>query len=240
MFGKRGRIVSAAAIFAGCTFALTPAVGRVESVLGERSLPVSLKALGSIASFTPVTNDERLARRYAQALSTARTQGFRFTPTAGSVSGRRSITIVVRAPDLGLLGGTRSASSSIGLGPVSYNLGSGRGLSRFAMEGSGSRAEAIPLVSAAALVPPRSFKLEEHRRLSANVELESVGSAAVVPQTLAGERGFAVDVGSAYALTRNLDVTAGVRYRGRQNRLGPITDDAQDSQAVYLGTTFKF
>jgi len=47
-------------------------------------------------------------------------------------------------------------------------------------------------------------------------------------------------VGSAYALTHNLDVTAGVRYRGRQNRLGPLTDDAQDSQAVYLGTTFKF
>ncbi|CAN5169714.1 hypothetical protein BH10PSE13_BH10PSE13_00980 [soil metagenome] len=241
MFGNWGRYAAGAAIFAGCTLALTPAVGRVESVLGSTSLPaVSLKALGSIASFTPVTNDERLARRYAQALSTARTQGFRFTPTAGSISGRRSITIVVRAPDLSLIAGTRSGTSSIGLGPVAYNLGAGRGLSRFAMEATASRAESVPLVSAAALVPPRSFKLEERKRLSTNIELESVGQAAIVPQTLAAERGFAVDVGSAYALTHNLDVTAGVRYRGRQNRLGPLTDDAQDSQAVYLGTTFKF
>lgn len=241
MFGNWGRYAAGAAIFAGCTLALSPAVGRVESVLGTHSLPaVSLRALGSIASFTPVTNDERLARRYAQAFSTARTQGFRFTPTAGSISGRRSITIVVRAPDLGLIAGSRPGTSSIGLGPVAYNLGSGRGLSRFAMEATAQRSEAVPLVSAAALAPPRSFKLEERKRLSTNIELESVGQAAIVPQTLAGERGFAVDVGSAYALTHNLDVTAGVRYRGRQNRLGPLTDDAQDSQAVYLGTTFKF
>lgn len=241
MFGARGRYAAGAAIFAGLSLALSPASGRVESVLGSNALPaVSLKALGSIASFTPVTTDQRLARRYAQAISTARTQGFRFTPTAGSISGRRSITIVVRAPDLSLIANSRSGTSSIGLGPVAYNLGSGRGLSRFAMEATAQRAEAVPLVSAAALTPPRSFKLEERKRLSTNIELESIGQAAIVPQTLAGERSIALDVGSAYSLTRNLDVTAGVRFRGRQNRLGPLTDDAQDSQAVYLGTTFKF
>lgn len=239
VFGNLGRFAAGAAIFAGFALALTPAVGRVESVLNGQSGAVSLTALGSIGSFTPVTTDERLARRYAQAASTARSQGFRFTPSVGSVSGRRSITIVVRAPDLNVIAAGRP-TSSIGLGPVAYNLGASRGLSRFATEVSNSRMELVPLVSPAALAPPRGFKLEGQKRLSTNVEFESLAQTGAAPQTLAGEKGYAVDVGSSYALTRNLDVTAGVRYRGRQNRLGAITDDAQDSQAVYLGTTFKF
>ncbi|MFT3964885.1 MAG: hypothetical protein QM690_03245 [Sphingobium sp.] len=246
MLGNWGRYATGAAIFAGFALALTPAVGRVESVLGAngRGGAVSLTALGSIGSFTPVTNDERLARRYAQAFSTARTQGFRFTPTAGSMSGRRSITIVVRAPDLNIIANGRSGSaSSIGLGPVAYNLGAARGLSRFATEVSSARMErmeSVPLVAPSALTPPRNFKLESQKRLSTNIEFESLAATGAAPQTLVGEKAYAVDVGSSYKLTRNLDVTAGVRYRGRQNRLGALTDDAQDSQAVYLGTTFKF
>ncbi len=239
MFGNWGRYATGAAIFAGCTLALSPAVGRVESVLTGRPTSVSLASLGSIGSFTPVTSDDRLARRYASAITTARTQGFRFTPSVGSMSGRRSITIVVRAPDLGLIAGARTPSN-IGLGPVAYNLGSARGLSRFATEISGLRSEAVPLVAPSALTPPRGFSLEERKRLSTNVEFESLTQTGAAPQTLAGEKGYAVDLGSSYKLTRNLDVTAGVRYRGRQNRLGALTDEAQDSQAVYLGTTFKF
>ena len=59
------------------------------------------------------------------------------------------------------------------------------------------------------------------------------------PQTLVGERGFAVDVGSSYSLARNLDVTAGVRYRSDRERLARL-DERRDSQAVYLGTAFRF
>ncbi|MCE7795047.1 opacity family porin [Sphingobium sufflavum] len=241
MHGNWGRFAAGAAIFAGCSLALSPAVGRVESVLTGRSATVSLDALGSIGSFTPVTSDARLARRYAAAVTTARSQGFRFTPSVGSMSGRRSITVVVRAPDLSVINGARSSTpSTIGLGPVAYNLGSARGLSRFATEISGLRGDAVPLVAASALTPPHGFKLEERKRLSTNIELESLTATGAAPLTLAGEKGYAVDLGSSYKLTRNLDVTAGVRYRGRQNRLGTLTDEAQDSQAVYLGTTFKF
>jgi hypothetical protein len=243
--GNRRGLAAGAAIFAGFCLALTPAVGRVDSVLGNRPGPVSLEALGSIGSFTPVTNDKRLARAYAQALSSARTQGFRFTPTAGSLSGRRSITIVVRAPDIGTISDLRGASpssSSIGIGPVAYNLGAARGLGRFAAEVSSSR-EAEPLVSASALTPPRNFELDKSRRLTASLAFESqgvTGATPASPATLAGERSNAVDVASSYRLTHNLDVTAGVRYKDRQNRLSALTDDARDSQAVYLGTNFKF
>lgn len=233
-------MVAGGAIFATCCLALSPAVGRVESVLGQRSGAVSLQALGSIGSFTPVTSDKRLARAYAQALTNARSQGFRFTPTVGSLSGRRSITIVVRAPDLdGADTRPATSASSIGLGPVAYNLGSARGLSRFAAEATGSH-EADPLVPAAALTLPRGFTIERPKRLSTNVAVEGQAMSGAALAALAGEKSYAVDVASSYSLTRNLDVTAGIRYRDRQNRISALTDDARDSQAVYLGTKFKF
>src|SRR3546814_16513597 len=49
----------------------------------------------------------------------------------------------------------------------------------------------------------------------------------------------AVDVVSSYRLTKNIDVTAGVRYRS-DDRVEPLTDSRRDSQAVYIGTAFRF
>jgi hypothetical protein len=49
-----------------------------------------------------------------------------------------------------------------------------------------------------------------------------------------------VDLGGAYRVTRNLDVTAGVRLSQDRDRLAPLTDSVQDSQAVYVGTQFRF
>jgi hypothetical protein len=41
-------------------------------------------------------------------------------------------------------------------------------------------------------------------------------------------------------LTRNLDVTGGVRYKIQEDRLQPLADNRRDSQAVYIGTAFRF
>ena len=51
---------------------------------------------------------------------------------------------------------------------------------------------------------------------------------------------YSVDVGGAYSLTRNIAVTGGVRYRIDHDRLSAVTDARRDSQAVYVGTAFKF
>jgi len=48
------------------------------------------------------------------------------------------------------------------------------------------------------------------------------------------------DLGGAVRVTRNLNVTAGVRYSQERDRIAPLTDGEQDSQAVYLGTQFRF
>ena len=54
------------------------------------------------------------------------------------------------------------------------------------------------------------------------------------------ETGYAVDVGGAYSLTRNIAVTGGVRYKIEEDRVSALKDERRDSQAVYVGTAFKF
>ncbi len=49
-----------------------------------------------------------------------------------------------------------------------------------------------------------------------------------------------VDVGAAYNINRRVAVTGGVRYRVDQDRVATLSDQRRDSQAVYVGTAFKF
>lgn len=221
--------------------AFSPALSAVRASLAPaKAGPVSLKALGSIGSFTPVTNDPRLARAYASAATNAQRKGFRFTPASGATSGSRALTVLVRAPTLAA--GEESpaiSASTVAIAPVAYSLGSARGLRALSAADAGTRRSLDPIVSDLARPETRSFSLETSRRFSANVRLD--GSAPVAaPQIVASDNVYAVDVGSRYALTRNLDVRAGVRYNSPRNRLSPLTDEAQDSQAVYIGTAFKF
>jgi hypothetical protein len=73
-------------------------------------------------------------------------------------------------------------------------------------------------------------------RLSVD-ELEKTGRAPGTFET-AGQP--TVDLGGSYRVTGNLNVTAGVRYSADRDRIAPLTDGKQDSQAVYLGTQFRF
>ena len=49
-----------------------------------------------------------------------------------------------------------------------------------------------------------------------------------------------LDVGSSYSLSRHIALTGGVRYNIERQRLPALQDDRRDSQAVYVGTAFKF
>jgi hypothetical protein len=49
-----------------------------------------------------------------------------------------------------------------------------------------------------------------------------------------------LDVGSSYSLSRHIALTGGVRYNIERDRLSALQDDRRDSQAVYVGTAFKF
>jgi len=246
-----GRIAGVAAIAAVGSLALTPAISAALAAVStpNQELPVSLKMLGSIGSFTPVTNDDRLAQAYAKAARESQSRGFRFTPSSGSVNGRQ-LTILVRAPGATSLSsdGTRErVLPNLGVAPVAYRLGVTKGLERFS---AGTRLDPAipdPVIETKMVEPVPSYTLRAKKdRFSTNIQVQdreaTVASPAEdTPQTLGTEKSYAVDLSSSYSLTRNLNVQAGVRYKGPSNRLAPtLTDQTQDSQAVYVGTTFKF
>ena len=49
-----------------------------------------------------------------------------------------------------------------------------------------------------------------------------------------------LDAGASYSLSRRIALTGGVRYNIERERLSALQDQRHDSQAVYVGTAFKF
>jgi hypothetical protein len=250
---QTGIVAMMGTVLVAGSLALTPGLAAVQNALGHASaLPdtrVSLRMIGSIGSFTPVTRDQRLATAYVRASqgTDLASQGhdFKFTPTSGTISGERSLTIVVRASRESVLA-ARRAANGLSITPMAYNLGVTKGLARFAGEGALDESEPKPMLESKLKLPAETFTLAERpKRFSANIQLAprqqmAAAPTAAGPATLGSEKTYSVDLSSSYSLTRNLDVKAGVRYRGPGNRLVPMTDQAQDSQAVYVGTSFKF
>jgi hypothetical protein len=124
------------------------------------------------------------------------------------------------------------------MAPVAYSLGVGVGWKRFALSGDVTRIDSgvLPGGREAADVA-LSYNA---RKWSTRVQLAADRPTGNAPRTIAGNDSVSLDVGGAYRLTRNLDVTAGVRYRSERNRLEALTDNRRDSQAVYVGTAFRF
>jgi hypothetical protein len=239
MTSKGGYLGWAVAAAAGVTLVLSPAVGAAADLIAVRSSnPVSLGSLGSIGSFTPATKDPRLSAAYASAVLNGGRKTFRFTPTSGSTSGRRSITVLVRAEDDVPVRMERTIPS-VGITPVAFNLNVARGWRKFALPDSVGRA-AIDPIPVEAPIATRSFSLEQgKKRFSTNVLVDSKSDVGASSASV-DEKAYSLQVGSSYSLSRNLNVTAGMRYSGRVSRLAPIADDRKDAQAVYLGTIFKF
>ncbi len=244
MYAGAARIAVMGAGLAAIALALSPSIAAVMSTRdGGQEAKVSLKMLGSIGSFTPVTRDRRLARAYADAARVSQTRGFRFTPASGAMTGERSLTVLVRATDDSAL--VKRSQPSVGLAPVAYSLVKAKGLDRFAGEGAVGTKELNPIVGSVQM-PTSDFAIQaKPKRFSTNLQLEprdvtAATPTAETPATLGTEKSYSVDLSSSYSLTKNLAVQAGVRYKGPDNRLVPLTDQAKDSQAVYVGTKFKF
>ncbi|MEK7343742.1 MAG: hypothetical protein AABZ73_07955, partial [Pseudomonadota bacterium] len=89
----------------------------------------------------------------------------------------------------------------------------------------------------------KNFSLDDGKkdRFSTKVLLETRREPVASVKNPSADKDYSLDLASSYSLTRNLNVTAGVRYNNSvAGRLAPMTDERQDSQAVYLGTVFKF
>ena len=187
-------------------------------------------------SFTPAAADPRLAAVFAR--GGLDTGGFRFTPTDARRD-NRAVTVVVRArTNRADTSKVATLSPAIGLAPIAYNLGAAVGWRRVGIAGDLSRVDmaGLPGGREAADVTV-SYSGE---RVTGRVKGVVDRSFAGMPVPGDADRSVALDVGGSYRLTRNLDVTAGVRYRSERERLVRLNDDRRDSQAVYVGTAFRF
>lgn len=235
--GRTWLVVCATAVaVAGAT--LSPVFGAepgaVRKVLNR---PVSLSARGGIGSFTPAAADPRVAAVYARA--GLANSGFRFTPSSAARGGNRSVTVAVRAASTAPRNDARGAGvTSVTVQPIAYNLGVAIGWKRFALSGDVARVDAAGL-------PGSREKMDvgvsyTAPRWSGRFQVERDRPIDTVSRLTGGET-VSFDLGGSYALTRNIDVTAGVRYRSEdRNRLQLVDDGRRDAQAVYIGTALKF
>ena len=217
-------------------FAAAPAIGAASDRLFAKRPAVS-GMRGGIGSFTPAAADPRLAAALARTGLTS--TGFRFTPAASD--GRaRAVTVAVRARGTGgatgqLLAGT---APTIGIAPVAYNLGASVGWKRFALSGDVSKIDtgAVP-GSREGVDLGVSYNAS---KWSTRVQVAADRPIGSIPRSISGGESVSLDLGGSYRITRRLDVTAGVRYKSERERLQNVADQRRDSQAVYVGTAFRF
>lgn len=219
------------------SLAISPAIGAAKE--GRSLSPrLSLGSQDAIGAFTPASADARLAAALSRSGLTG--SSFRFTP-ASSIRLNRSVTVAVRARSNGVSSGNTQVSlvapTSASIQPIAYNLGVAVGWKKFAVQGDMARTDIVGLGRREVADVGVSYT---DKRLTTRVQL-AADRATGTQAALLGGSGVSVDFGSSYRLTRNLDVTAGVRYRAeRSDRLIPRTDNRRDSQAVYVGTAFRF
>lgn len=214
-----------------------PALGASETApKAARKLAASPRISGS---FTPSAADPKLAALFARGGLDA--SGLRFTPAESRI-GNRAVTVAVRArSSMAARDGTRYASSTpttVGLAPIAYNLGVSVGWKRFAVSGDVAKVDL-------AGIPGSREAADVALSYSANKWTGRVGASADrplpgTPSSLAEPSSYSIDVGGSYSITRNLDLTAGMRLKTDRERLTRIDDDRRDSQAIYVGTAFRF
>jgi hypothetical protein len=200
-------------------------------------------AISDIGSFTPASADPKLAAVFAR--SGLDTSSFRFTPTDSRRNGNRAVTVAVRArSSRTALAAERAASvtdtpSSVSLAPIAYNLGLAVGWRRFALSGDVAKVDLAGLPGGREAVDLGVSYTG--KRFIGRVKAAADRPLPNAPKLVEEAPAYSLDVGGSYRLTRNLDVTAGVRYKAeRDYRLQTVPDDRRDSQAVYIGTAFRF
>lgn len=208
---------------------------------------------GMFAPFTPATVDPELARRVQDRLA-ARGKALRFTPagTMDSQDKSKTMTVAVRVDDqMARAFSVRSAiaaaqvepgTGSAALATTRYDLGMARGYQSFAKPQQAAPQVGVRDISMPDLAdfrPSRGVK-DEPSRFQPRIALESEGAKGRSRGTLEGLGEQSVDLGGSYRVTRNLDVTAGVRLSQERDRLVPLAEGIEDNQAVYVGTQFRF
>jgi hypothetical protein len=227
-----------AAAVAAAGLVLSPAFAATSSK--KRPAAVSL-SFDSLSSFTPANADPKLAAALAgKSLSLT---DFKFTPAPAK--GRPSqvrvaIRARVNAPAQAQLAQASAPASAVNpLTPSTYNLGVAVGWKRFAVSGDVAKVkDADPAIGGReSAVVGVSYSLSKFTGRVAVGADRPDGKA--LPALRRGDT-YSVDVGGSYSLSKRVALTGGVRYNVERDRLTALQDNRRDSQAVYIGTAFKF
>jgi len=245
--GRWMKMGAATTSLAALSLVLSPVLAATDGGTRIVSNMFAVPALSSGIAFTPAAADPRLAAAIARS-GVSRTE-FHFTPAAPSArSAPRQVRVAVRARAT-TPAAIAAASASRGVPataagevtavtPTSYNLGASLGWKKFAVTADKSKADL-------GLQPGGRETAEigvnySLPRLTGRVAVSKDKPAPATPRLVGGGEGTNFDLRTAYRVTRNVEVQAGARYRIERDRLAPLADNRRDSQAVYVGTAFKF
>jgi hypothetical protein len=259
--GTSNRSRLAATVAAGAlVLASMPTAGLALGVLDSG---VSLPATGSFAALTPASVDPRLAE-FVAGRSNGNARLMRFTPAGVAERASRSVTVAIRIGEeearaisvrqaIGSAQEQAAGEAGVRIAPTRFNLGISRGYQGFAktperlVSRSGAASGALSRSLSEAGIPnladfrPSPGARPDESRFAARIAVEEEAKTGASPRAVDSRSDQSVDVAGSYRLTRNLDVTAGVRYEQERDRLAPIAEPTQqDSRAVYVGTQFRF
>jgi len=233
---KEAKLVAA---LAAAGLVLTPAFATTTSK--KRPPAVSL-SFDTLSSFTPANADPKLAAELAgKSLSLT---DFKFTPAPAK--GRPSqVRVAIRARvnspvQAAVAQASAPSATDNALTPSSYNLGVAVGWKRFAISGEVAKVKSADSAFGGRETAVVGVSYSLNSRLSTRV---AVGADRATGNPVPGLRqgnSVSLDVGSSYSLSRHIALTGGVRYNIERDRLAALQDDRRDSQAVYIGTAFKF
>ena len=229
--------------------AVVPTAGL--ALAGGSTAFADLSANGEFSDITPASIDPRMAAFVAERSSAdARLQ--RFTPAGVAQRPNRAVTVAVRVGDdevramsirsaIAATSSRPGAARALGITPTRYNLGLSLGYQSFAKTPALSRSLSDASIPDLSKFKPSPGAKDTPSRFAARIALEGETRAGAAPRSIGAEGDQSVDVAGSYRLTRNLDLTAGLRYSQERDRIAPLSEPTtQDSQAVYVGTQFRF
>ena len=206
----------------------------------KKRAPAVALSFDPISSFTPANADPKLAAALAgKDLSLT---DFKFTPAPAK--GRPSqVRVAIRARMVAPtpVEQTAAATSAVSaLTPTGYNLGVAIGWRRFAVSGDIAKVKDADSAIGGRETAIVGVSYSLNKRLTGGVALRSDRAVDHPLAALRKGDNVSVDVGGSYSLSKRIALTGGVRYNIERDRMSALQDDRRDSQAVYVGTAFKF
>lgn len=221
---------------------LAPAMAPAAKSL-ESKTKLARKRAASIGFFTPAASDARRAALFGRTGVDFNDASFRFTPSGGG--GRRAVTVAIRARATTKAGAERTAAVMVnsaaiasGLEPSAYSLGASVGWKHFALAGDVARIDGgISTVNHEMADIGLSYS---GSKWSTRLLLGAERASGISPQITGPDQTMSVDLAGSFALTSNLELSGGVRYKTQRERQDLSNDLRRDSQAIYVGTAFRF